>query len=115
VRLRLLFDENVSPRLVLLLSDLYPGSLHVSDAGLESKRDSWIWDYARAECLVVVTKDRDFREFSLDVGAPPKVIWLGLGNCTTRLIADILRREAIRIAEFAADPETAVLILGTAK
>lgn len=112
--IRLLFDENVSPRLVSALADLYPGSLHVFDAYLESKRDSWIWDYARANNLVV-TKDRDFREFSLDVGAPPKVVWLGLGNCTTRLIADVLRREAIRIAEFVADPESAVLILGPGK
>ena len=73
---RLLFDENVSPRLVRALVDLYPESLHVSDAGLDSAGEQRSWKFARNEGYIIVTKDQDFREFSLDLGAPPKLIWV---------------------------------------
>ena len=109
---RFLFDENVSPRLVMALADLYPGSLHVSAAGLTSRADLHVWEFARVEGFIIVTKDRDFREFSLDMGPPPKLIWVGLGNCTTARIADLLRREAVRITEVATNPESSLLIIG---
>jgi predicted nuclease of predicted toxin-antitoxin system len=56
-------------------------------------------------------KDRNFREFSLDMGAPPKVIWIGLGNCSTDSIEATLRREAIRIARFAEVSDAALLVI----
>jgi predicted nuclease of predicted toxin-antitoxin system len=106
-----LFDENISPRLVTALEDLYSGSLHVVQASLASKDDLHVWEFARDSGFIVVTKDRDFHEFSLDMGAPPKVIWIGLGNCSTERIEGALRRDAIRIARFAQVPDAALLII----
>jgi predicted nuclease of predicted toxin-antitoxin system len=69
--------------LVGALSDFYPGSVHVSGAGLAAARDRAIWMYAAANGFVLVTKDEDFHRLSVLHGAPPKVIWIGLGNCST--------------------------------
>lgn len=45
-------------------------------------------------------------------GAPPKVIWLRLGNCTTDEVAELLRRHAIDIGQFDGQAEITVLELG---
>jgi predicted nuclease of predicted toxin-antitoxin system len=81
--MRLLFDENLSPRLVGLLHDPYRGSRHVEDLGLRGQSDRTIWDYARQNEYVIVSKDNDFRQLSFLLGPPPKVIWLSVGNAGT--------------------------------
>jgi predicted nuclease of predicted toxin-antitoxin system len=79
---KLLLDENLSPRLVGSLSDLFPGSKHVRDCRLERADDIAIWDYATEHSFVIVSKDSDFFERSI-VYRSPKVIWVRLGNCST--------------------------------
>jgi len=54
---KLLFDQNLSRRLVGRLASVFPGSAHVVDVGLESSSDEEIWSYAGAEDYVVVSKD----------------------------------------------------------
>jgi len=95
---KLLFDQNLSPRLAARLSDIFPGSSHVYLLGLDRSSDETVWEYARAEGYLLVTKDADFSELSILRGFPPKVIWLRLGNCTTEQIESLLRLhfEAIR-------------------
>jgi len=88
---RLLFDQNLSPRLVRLLADLYPESTHVRDVGLQSADDLAVWVYAREFGFIIASKDADFRQRSFLYGAPPKVIWIRLGNCSTRDIEALLR------------------------
>lgn len=70
----LLFDENVSPRLPLILANEYPGSAHVRHVGLLGATDQQIWIYARTNGFILVSKDTDFRERGFVEGAPPKVI-----------------------------------------
>jgi predicted nuclease of predicted toxin-antitoxin system len=60
--MRLLFDQNLSPRLVGALSDLFPGSEHVGEKGLGAATDNAVWNYAKVNNLVIVTKDSDFNE-----------------------------------------------------
>jgi len=93
---KLLFDENLSPRLTGLIGDEYPNSTHVRDVGLTGATDARIWDHARANGFAIVSKDDDFRQRSFLEGAPPKVVWLQVGNAGTRTIAELLRREADR-------------------
>lgn len=71
----LLFDENLSPRLVDRLADIYPGSAHVSNVELDNAFDRAVWEYARQNDFMIVTKDADFSEMSLVSGFPPKIIW----------------------------------------
>lgn len=81
--MRLLFDQNLSPRLISRLADLYPSAEHVSRVGLDRAPDDALWDFAREQGYTVVTRDVDFSEMSLVRGFPPKVVWTRTGNCTT--------------------------------
>ena len=109
--MKLLFDENVSPRLVGLLSDDYPESAHVCDVGLKGAADGLVWGYARDHGYAIVSKDDDFRQRSFVQGAPPKIIWLQVGNAGTNAIAALLRNEAPRLHAFEAEDESSLLIL----
>jgi predicted nuclease of predicted toxin-antitoxin system len=108
---KLLFDENLSPSLVSELGSEFRGSAHVREAGLRGGADYRVWEYARAHGYAIVSKDTDFRERSFLEGAPPKIIWLDVGNAGTAAIAALLRSERARIERFETQPETSVLIL----
>jgi predicted nuclease of predicted toxin-antitoxin system len=107
----LLFDENLSRRLVHVLSDIYPGSVHVASLDLLSSPDLAIWEIARAQGLVIVTTDADFFELSTTFGPPPKIVWLRRWGYSTRDAVALLRSQAVRIADFYDDPSQGVLIL----
>ncbi|MDE0529215.1 MAG: DUF5615 family PIN-like protein [Truepera sp.] len=109
--MKLLFDENVSPRLVAGLSDVFPGSVHVRDVGLARATDAAIWSYARDQGLTIVSKDSDFHQVSFVRGPPPKVIWIRRSNCTTADIEALLRSNRTGILTFGADAEAAFLAL----
>ena len=91
--MRLLLDQNLSPRLKETLRDWYPESIHVKDIGLESADDLAVWEYARERALTIVSKDSDFRQLSFALGHPPKVVWIRRGNCSTSEI-DLLLSES---------------------
>ena len=109
--MKLLFDENVSPKLPPMLANEYPGSVHVREGGLGGADDQQIWNYGRARGFAIVSKDTDFRERSFVEGFPPKVIWLDVGNAGTSMIAGLLRQERQRVEAFEKQEETSFLIL----
>ncbi len=109
--MKLLFDENLSHRLVGRLEAIFPGSLHVDSVGLHGQADSAIWNFARDNGFTVVSKDDDFRQLSFFHGAPPKVVWLSIGNASTEVIARILIDGRSPIESFVRDPEKGLLIL----
>ena len=109
--MKLLFDENLSPRLVALLADLFANSLHVRTVGLANVDDGLVWQYAKDNGLVIVSKDSDFHHRSLLFGFPPKVIWIRRGNCSTPDIEAILRHFQAEIEAFWNDPLGAFLVL----
>jgi predicted nuclease of predicted toxin-antitoxin system len=109
--LKLLVDENLPPRLVHDLADLFPDSAHVHPLGLDCTPDELIWEYARTHGFAFLTKDKDFASLSLARGAPPKVILLQTGNCSTDEVLSIVRTNAIRLAELEGDAQRALLIL----
>lgn len=109
--MKLLFDENLSRRLLALLADLFPGSAHVSAANLLQATDSEIWEYARSRGFAIATADGDFYELAITLGPPPKVIWLRGCDYPTAVGEQLMRREAVRISEFIEDADRAVLVL----
>lgn len=109
--MRLLFDQNLSPRLVDLLADAHPGSAHVLSAGLDCAPDEAVWAYAKKQGFIIVTKDTDFHERSVIHGAPPKVVWIRRGNCSTTMIEQILRRHRGDIQQLSNDSEISYLVL----
>ncbi|MBF2056456.1 MAG: DUF5615 family PIN-like protein [Cyanobacterium sp. T60_A2020_053] len=109
--MKLLFDENLSPKLPLRLRDIFPDSLHVRDVGMKATVDSIVWDYAKDNNLMIVSKDSDMHDLSLVFGSPPKVIWLRLGNCSTLQVENLLRREFEAIKLFYQDQNSSLLYL----
>ena len=109
--MKLLLDANLSPYLVGHLGEIFPGSVHVRDLGLVSESDTKIWEFAAAEGYMILSKDSDFHQRSFVHGAPPKVVWVRIGNCTTTEVLDFVRNRADAIRAFAADPEAAYLVL----
>ena len=109
--MRLLFDQNLSHRLVGELALEFPGSAHIRTLGLETATDREIWDYARVEDYLVVSKDSDFYQRSLFYGHPPKCIWLRIGNCTRNDLVVLLTTHQQDIHALDADPLESVLVL----
>ncbi|MEK7994285.1 MAG: DUF5615 family PIN-like protein [Planctomycetota bacterium] len=109
--MKLLLDENLSPKLARALSDLFPSTLHVEDCGLGAAGDDAIWEFARTHGFAILSKDSDFCERSAIQGTPPKVIWLHVGNCTTSEIDALMRGCAAAIQAFFADPSGTCLVL----
>jgi predicted nuclease of predicted toxin-antitoxin system len=109
---KLLFDQNLSPNLVKGLADIYPNSTHVFLIGLDRSSDEIIWDYARDNDYVIVTKDADFSDLSVLLGFPPKTVWIKRGNCTTtKEIETMLRSNYDTIKNLAEDENAGVLTL----
>ena len=109
--MKLLFDENLSFRLVGVLADIYPESAHVRDVGLLGAEDPAIWAYAAEQGFLLTSKDTDFYDRSVYFGAPPKVLWLRIGNSTVAETADLLRHQYILICRFYDDPAATFLPL----
>jgi len=109
--MKLLFDENLPPGLVGTLGPLFPGSAHVHDCGLGTSDDRLIWDHALQHGFTIVTKDSDYEQFSVLRGAPPRVIWLRTGNCTTAYLTDLLSRHRELIAAFGQSASDSILEL----
>jgi predicted nuclease of predicted toxin-antitoxin system len=104
--LKLLFDQNLSYKLVRSFSDEFPGSAHVRDLGLASAVDIDVWEYAKQFGFTIVSKDTDFSQRGFLFGPPPKVIWIRLGNCSTKTIQEVLFSYAAEIRQFGLDPDS---------
>lgn len=74
--MKLLLDENLSRRIVPFLQQSYPESSQVVLLGLQATTDYEIWEFAKSNGYVIVSRDADFLDLSLLKGAPPKLIHL---------------------------------------
>jgi predicted nuclease of predicted toxin-antitoxin system len=107
--MRLLFDQNLSHRLIGCLDDLFPGSLHVRLLGLAEADDLTIWNYAKIHNLVIVTQDSDYSDWNKLRGAPPKIVWLRCGNTSVDQMLLKLRNAAGLIRSLYTDPDVEVV------
>ncbi len=109
---RLLLDENLSERLLPQLIKLFPDSTHVRTLGRDGASDFSVWNIARDGGFLLVTRDEDFVGMSLLRGAPPKVVWLNIGNARNAFIAALLRARADDIERFLVHDEYTFLAIG---
>jgi predicted nuclease of predicted toxin-antitoxin system len=108
---KLLFDQNLSHKLARRLADLFPDSVHVREVGLKAAGDPLIWEYAKNNDLMIVSKDSDFHQRSFLYGYPPKIVWVRLGNCSTADVELVLRNNFEAIRDFYEDESAAFLSL----
>jgi len=109
--MKLLFDQNLSPRLAEYFKDIFKDSVHVQNLGLDASDDLFVWEYAKSNNFTIVTKDSDFNNIISLFGFPPKVIWLRKGNCTTTRIKELISEHMDSITSFINDAENGILSL----
>jgi predicted nuclease of predicted toxin-antitoxin system len=109
--MKLLFDENLSAKLVNLLTSEFPDSSHVELLKLRGSTDTTLWELAKQQDYTIVSKDNDFRQRAFLLGPPPKVIWLSIGNSRTSEIVKILKQNSSTIQSFSEKVEEGLLIL----
>ncbi len=109
--MKLLFDQNISHRLVDLLAPVFPGCSHVRHCALDSADDETVWAFARENNFMIVSKDSDFLQHCFLRGFPPKVIWIRLGNCSTDDIHRVLSQNQNEVQSFYQDPIQALLVI----
>ena len=107
--MKLLLDENLSPRLVPRLLSLFGLLTHVRDIGLQQADDRTIWEWAKENGYTVITTDVDFVAISQRLGWPPKIVHVEQCDYPLRVIEDLLRKNALRIADL--DKETRMGVL----
>ena len=97
----LLIDENLPSSLAFVLP---LNCLHATELG-KQLTDRQIWEHARAENLTVITRDTDFFDRLMLEGAPPKVVWVRLGNLRKRDLENLLLRRWPQITELLAEAD----------
>jgi len=102
--MKLLFDHNLSHKLVPRLADLFPHASHTRLTDLALAPDHLVWEFARRGDFVIVTLDADFFDLLNLYGPPPRVIWIRCGNQSTVFYEKLLRARQARIVEWLRDP-----------
>ena len=102
--MKLLFDQNLSRKLVTRLADIFPDASHVQFFELAEKTDTEIWNFAKLNEFCIVTQDADFAERSRLYGSPLKVVWLRCGNAPTRQVESLPRSGQEAIQELLENP-----------
>jgi predicted nuclease of predicted toxin-antitoxin system len=98
--MKLLFDQNISHRILHLLPENYAESTSVKKEGLINANDKKIWELAKRGHYTIVTQDSDFNDLNALLGFPPKIIWIRTGNLNTKSLADLLIAYETDIREF---------------
>lgn len=98
--MKLLFDQNISHRIINKLDPVFTGSGHVKSEGLVNASDLEIWEFAKENEFIIVTHDSDFNDIVLLKGFPPKIIWFQTGNLKTDDLANILNNHINELTDF---------------
>jgi predicted nuclease of predicted toxin-antitoxin system len=105
----LLLDQNISFRVVVLLTNTFENVKQVKQLNLTDASDLDIWNYALKNKFTIVSFDSDFIDLANLKGSPPKIIWLRFGNSSNLKIANKLLSKANEIKEFILNAEIAFL------
>jgi predicted nuclease of predicted toxin-antitoxin system len=97
---KLLFDQNISFRIISKIKLNFPDAKQVRQLGIENYSDVEIWKFAKQNEYTIVTFDGDFYDLSNFKGFPPKIIWLRFGNTKTDFIANIINSRHSIIKDF---------------
>ena len=102
--MKLIFDQNISHRILKILAEDFTGSTSVKSENLIDSSDIVIWEFAKKSNYIIVTQDSDFNDFNSLYGFPPKIIWIRTGNLKTEELANILKNHIAEIKDFESNP-----------
>lgn len=109
--MKLLFDENLPPKLAGSLAEQFPGSAHLRKYGLVGATDETVWEHAKEKGFTIVSKDSDFQQRSMLYGLPPKVVWLRIGNCTRDQLHQLITSHEAELRQFDEDPFESLIVI----
>lgn len=98
--MNLLFDQNISPRILKILPKQFSSCQQVRFIGLEDSSDFEIFKFARDNDFAIVTFDSDFVDLNAMHGTPPKIVYLNTGNLTTKNITELLMDNIMKINHY---------------
>src|SRR4051794_17505588 len=89
-------DAQLPPSIAAWITETFGIEAHaLRDLGLRDARDPAIFQAARADGAVLMTKDSDFVEMVQRFGPPPKVLWVTCGNTSNARLREILHRDLL--------------------
>ena len=104
--MKILIDQNISHRIIALLTTLPFDFIHVKMVGLAHANDWEMYRFAKSNDMVaILTMDDDFQYIQLQEGVPPKIIWLRVGNCSTSVLAEIIKQHTLDLVAMIANDE----------
>ena len=106
---KLLFDQNLSFKIIDQVNHVFPNSMHVRLLEMDKSEDRKIWEYAKEHHYNIVTQDSDFTDLSTLFGYPPKIIKINTGNTSTTNVIELLKNKYEIINEFLDNKETGIL------
>ena len=109
--MKLLLDQNISFRVVNLLTNSFEKVDHIKALGLIDASDIEIWSYALRYNYIIVTFDSDFIDLATLKGTPPKIIWLRFGNSSNLKIANKLPSNKEAINDFIINTNSEIYFL----
>jgi predicted nuclease of predicted toxin-antitoxin system len=109
--MKLLLDENLSSQIVRKIIELYPDSAHIKNLALKNTDDRVVWEYAKTNNFIIVSKDADFYQCNLLYADAPKLIYLWVKNSPTSEIIDVLRDNFDTICQFESSELASILVL----
>jgi len=104
---KLLFDQNISFRILSRINENFPEAKQVRELEIENHSDIQIWKFAKENNYTIVTFDADFFDLANLKGHPPKIIWLRFGNTKTDFLAETLNLRNLIIKDFILSKEYA--------
>lgn len=84
-------DAHLSPAIAIWIANTFDAeAFALRDLGLRDAEDIEIFEAAKAQGVVFMTKDSDFIDLVERLGSPPKIIWLTCGNTSNAKLKEIL-------------------------
>ena len=106
-------DAHLSPAIAVWITSTFGiTAIALRDIGLRDAEDPEIFEAAKAEGVVLMTKDSDFVDLANRFGAPPKIIWLRCGNTSNAQLQNILRSTLLDSLKLLRSGEVLVEIRG---
>jgi predicted nuclease of predicted toxin-antitoxin system len=84
-------DAHLSPAIAIWITNTFGvTAVALRDLGLRDTEDPEIFEAAKAQGAIFMTKDSDFVDLVDRLGAPPQIIWLTCGNTSNARLHEIL-------------------------
>jgi predicted nuclease of predicted toxin-antitoxin system len=106
-------DAHLSPAIATWITSTFQvTAVALRDLGLRDAEDPEIFEAAKAQGVIFMTKDSDFVDLVERLEAPPQIIWLTCGNTSNDRLRKILSSTLADALELLGSGEKLVEISG---